>query len=430
MEELQVIETTSGRQFKPWASREDVQIIKQETVQAVVQAVQNPASITAITSEIASGKQAIASAINAKGGEASATESFTELAQDIESIPLQVNELNTDMELSDVMAFINTKYNIPYKGYIAYMWEAVADTYTCILPTADLIVLSDGQTSTGGEVTIQLNPTQRFFFALLLYREGNTSATLTSIGTTTALNRVIAGGDMVINSISGFNEFNTTTLELGKNIVVGDLIAYAFFRNTHLCRMYIDLLTISGGYTFQYCTNLSSVEMSNLATISGNNTFYNCTNLSSVEMPNLATISGGSTFQNCRNLSSVEMPNLATISSDYEFGGCEALMNIIFGTLTSLREPFTTNKPNLRNITIGQDTNINLPFQLWTATNVIAEGQSGIDELNSNLYNNLLTKLYDHSNDGQTRTLRIGWLANVSAENIAYANAKGWTLTT
>ncbi|MBQ1752422.1 MAG: hypothetical protein II109_03300, partial [Paludibacteraceae bacterium] len=87
MEELQVIETTSGRQFKPWASREDVQIIKQETVQAVVQAVQDPASVTAITSEIASGKQAIASAINAKGGEASATESFQELAEDLDTIP-------------------------------------------------------------------------------------------------------------------------------------------------------------------------------------------------------------------------------------------------------------------------------------------------------------------------------------------------------
>ena len=79
---------------------------------------------------------------------------------------------------------------------------------------------------------------------------------------------------------------------------------------------------------------------------------------------------------------------------------------------------------------MGEGTDANLKFEGWTATNVIAEGQSGIDELNSNLYNNLLTKLYDHSNDGQTRTLRIGWLANVTAENIAYANAKGWTLTT
>lgn len=30
MEELQVIETTSGRQFKPWASREDVAEIRSD----------------------------------------------------------------------------------------------------------------------------------------------------------------------------------------------------------------------------------------------------------------------------------------------------------------------------------------------------------------------------------------------------------------
>ena len=84
----------------------------------------------------------------------------------------------------------------------------------------------------------------------------------------------------------------------------------------------------------------------------------------------------------------------------------------------------------MRNITIGVGTDIDLPFQNWTATNVIAEGQPSIDELNSNLYNNLLTKLYDHSTDGQTRTLRLGWLAHVTQENIDYANSKGWTLTT
>ncbi|MBQ3930289.1 MAG: hypothetical protein II708_05005 [Paludibacteraceae bacterium] len=99
MEELQVIETTSGRQFKPWASREDVQVIKQETVQAVVQtvvqAVQDPASITAITSEIASGKQAIAAALTQKGvQDVSPTDSFNKLAQDIQSI--QIQEITID----------------------------------------------------------------------------------------------------------------------------------------------------------------------------------------------------------------------------------------------------------------------------------------------------------------------------------------------
>ena len=100
------------------------------------------------------------------------------------------------------------------------------------------------------------------------------------------------------------------------------------------------------------------------------------------------------------------------------------------GTLIQCKELFFNAKPNLRNITIGVGTDIDLPFQNWTATNVIAEGQPSIDELNSNLYNNLLTKLYDHSTDGQTRTLRLGWLAHVTQENIDYANSKGWTLTT
>jgi hypothetical protein len=101
------------------------------------------------------------------------------------------------------------------------------------------------------------------------------------------------------------------------------------------------------------------------------------------------------------------------------------------GSLTYVYSSFFVETPqmNLRNVTIGQDTDINLPFQYWYATNVVAEGQSGIDELNENLYNNLLTKLYDHSEDGETRTLRLGWLAHVTQENIDYANAKGWTLT-
>lgn len=76
MEELQAIETTTGRQFKPWVDADKLQ-----------QIVSDPASVTGITSEIVSGKQAIAEAINAKGGSASATESFKELADDIDTIP-------------------------------------------------------------------------------------------------------------------------------------------------------------------------------------------------------------------------------------------------------------------------------------------------------------------------------------------------------
>ena len=298
MEELQVIETTSGRQFKPWATKDDMQ---------------DPASVTAIASEIASGKQAIAAAINSKGGSASATESFSELAQDIQDTP-------TSGVLSG--GIVQTE---PF-GFLDYVCKQDAFPFTEI----------DDDSVT------------------------------------------------VISRVCGF--YNQT--------------------------------------------RLLKVKMTALRTISGDNVFQNCSALQRVEFPQLRTISGVNVFANTNNLQYAIFPKLSDVTGNSMFSYGRGLVFIEFGTLTQLASPFYASlAENLRNITIGQDTNINLPFQGWAATNVIAEG-GGIDELNSNLYNNLLTKLYDHSQDGQTRTLRIGWLANVSAENIAYANAKGWTLTT
>lgn len=158
--------------------------------------------------------------------------------------------------------------------------------------------------------------------------------------------------------------------------------------------------------------------------------FYNNIALREAVMTGVTSISVSNVFQNCLSLQSVQLPNLVTISGNSVFFNCNALQTITFGVLVVCLEPFSNQKQNLRNITIGENTDIDLPFQNWTATSVIAEGQSGIDELNDNLYNNLITKLYDHSQDGQTRTLRLGWLAKVSQENIDYANSKGWTLTT
>ena len=208
---------------------------------------------------------------------------------------------------------------------------------------------------------------------------------------------------------------------------------------------------IIGSQTFGYCTFLESVQFSNLVKIIGNQTFFNCTSLRSVQFSNLVEIIGYSIFTKCTSLESIKLPNLVAINGNEVFTSCSSLqsvecpkltiypsnffrntnpINIILGVLVSVSLTHYTKLTKAINITIGKDTNINLPFNFWTATDVINEGQSGIDELNSNLYNNLLTKLYDHSNDGETRILQIGWLDYITPENIAYANAKGWTLTT
>lgn len=112
------------------------------------------------------------------------------------------------------------------------------------------------------------------------------------------------------------------------------------------------------------------------------------------------------------------------------FRETKSIIEMQVGRITSTEgSNFYGDKPYLRNFIIGSGTDVNLKFNDWSAAYVIAEGQSGIDELNSNLYNNLLTKLYDHSQDGETRILFIGWLAKVSQANIDYATAKGWTLS-
>lgn len=157
-----------------------------------------------------------------------------------------------------------------------------------------------------------------------------------------------------------------------------------------------------------------------------NNAFSYWDLLDYIEMSELKSL-GKNVFDysSIRNFVGV---NVSSVDS-FAFKDCPYLTTITLGTLTYMNARIIFQDKKLRNITIGQGTDIDLTLMDWVATNVINEGQSGIDELNSNLYNNLLTKLYDHSQDGQTRTLRLGWLAHVTQENIDYANAKGWTLT-
>lgn len=216
-----------------------------------------------------------------------------------------------------------------------------------------------------------------------------------------------------------------------------------------------EITSISIQQCFANCVNLTKIRFSNLIDIEAPNSYNGCTLLNEIECDNLLSIRGLACFSNCPSLKELNLQNLISITGANAFaqsplikinipqcsvlgingifGTPKYLRKVVVGTLTSLHvNTFGTasNRMNvLRNFTIGVNTDIDLPLYQWTATEVIAEGQSGIDELNENLYNNLLIKLYDHSQDGETRTLRVGWLAHVTQENIDYANSKGWTLT-
>lgn len=300
MEELQVIETTSGRQFKPWASKEDVQA-----------AVQDPASVTAIASEIASGKQVIAAAINAKGGTAEATESFSELADDISN--------------------------------------AIFDT------TTDVV-----------------------------FEEGFTPR---------------SAYDIVMNR--------------GK---IKSLICRGVtFTDTQL----------------QYLTGLESISFPDLiSTFIPNNTITSsCANLKVFRCDNIIQVGLGQAFDFASTNNSVDFYMEKCTSLDGGIARGFKIGRLFLGDVTRLNTGsagyYAQVYLSVLSLKSG-DGNFNCSN--WTAS--IVGPLIGWDKMNENLYDYTLSKLADHSQDGITRTLGLGWLANVSAENIAYANAKGWTLTT
>lgn len=250
------------------------------------------------------------------------------------------------------------------------------------------------------------------------------------------------------------SEINNKIVSINDSTITEITRPYAFYNNIALTEVLMsEVYSISGIACFSKCTSLQQIGLPNINSISGSSCFRDCSSLQSLTIPNLSIIDSSFCFEGCSSLQSLIFPNLTILGGDHVFNEVINLQVLItnieelrrssafrltiglrfcqFGKLTNIPANFFNEaKPNLRNIIIGNDTDINITFQSWTATNVINEGQSGIDELNSNLYNNLLTKLYDHSNDGEERTLRLGWYNYVSEENKLYAKNKGWNITT
>ena len=186
--------------------------------------------------------------------------------------------------------------------------------------------------------------------------------------------------------------------------------------------------------TFAYYLGLVSVKMTSLITLSGGSNFRDCTALTNVEMESLQSISGNNTFSNCTNLERVYMPAVTIINSADCFAVCQKIKEMTLGTITSISVGWVGGFPfiNLRKLTIGHDTNVSLPFGQWTATRVIAEGQSGVDELNANIMAHIVPNLY--LGGGKTITFGAA-LYNVLTEETKKAIAesvenggRGWTL--
>lgn len=106
------------------------------------------------------------------------------------------------------------------------------------------------------------------------------------------------------------------------------------------------------------------------------------------------------------------------------------LTSVTVGTVTVWSQVFgNTLMNNLRKMEVGQGTAINIAMTRWTATNVINEGQPGIDELNYNIKTYLADRVADRTGDTALTITFGASLYNVlTAYTIAAFTAKNWNV--
>ena len=141
----------------------------------------------------------------------------------------------------------------------------------------------------------------------------------------------------------------------------------------------------------------------------------------------------GSAFNKSDKLRFVVMPSCADVRGQALLN-CPLLEMLVVGTLTGVGSTWigsaaAYDKNKLRNVVVGAGTAISLPLSRWTATDVIAEGQSGIDELNYNIKTYIADKVADRTNDTALTITFGASLYNVlTAETIAAFTAKNWNV--
>jgi len=108
-----------------------------------------------------------------------------------------------------------------------------------------------------------------------------------------------------------------------------------------------------GDYAFEYCANLTSINIPNSVTSIGRLAFYVCSGLTSITIPNSVTGIGDCAFFGCSGLTSVTIPNSVTSIEEYAFYGCSGLTSVtIPNSVTSIEKYAFGECTSLTSVTI------------------------------------------------------------------------------
>lgn len=131
------------------------------------------------------------------------------------------------------------------------------------------------------------------------------------------------------------------------------------------------------------------------------------------------------------NIKKVIFPLCVSVAnSSFLTAPAQSVEHIVLGVLQTITTTFLyATTPSLRHFEVGTGTAINLPLGRWLATNVIAEGQTGIDELNYNIKTYIADKVADRTGDSALIITFGASLYNVlTPATIAAFTAKNWSV--
>lgn len=160
---------------------------------------------------------------------------------------------------------------------------------------------------------------------------------------------------------------------------------------------------------FQYCSKLTSIPQFNTSNVTNMYSMFNgCRSLTSIPLFDTSGVTSmGSMFYNCSNLTSIPQFNTSKVSNMYSmFYNCSKLENV--AGFTNCGKGFTGNNTNNHNLNFSSSS--------------ILTKQSCL---------NIFNTIYDMTNTSVTDakiTLHATTKALLSADDIAIATSKGWTI--
>lgn len=188
-------------------------------------------------------------------------------------------------------------------------------------------------------------------------------------------------------TISGTGEMNTITAPEWEN------------RRDEIKAVVFEHGVTNVGSSFEGCSNLTSISISDTVTKLGNSVFADCTSLTSVVIPENVKEIGGYCFWDCKNLSSVTLPASMSFIGDSAFRDCTSLRNLILPEgLTKIPEKTFCGCSSLQSINVPD-----------TVTMIGAWAFGHCSALKSIALPNGLTKIeeYAFSGSGLTGTVTL-----------------------